>query len=93
MNAKELGAQSVSAFMRMRDDTDTIGGALHGMKFDRCDGITKRELFAAMCLQGFAADPTLNNLSMSMDALAAQSAKAAVCWADALLAELAKDQP
>ncbi len=84
MNAKELGAQSVSAFMRMRDDTDTIGGALHGMKFDRCDGITKRELFAAMCLQGLVT----RVMPGEIDSLA----RVCVGFADKLLAELAKDQ-
>lgn len=44
------------------------------------EGLTKRELIAAMAMQGFAANPQGNDI-----------ARAAVRWADALLAELAKD--
>lgn len=48
-------------------------------------GLTKRELFAAMVLQGFAADPnTAENTPI-------ESAGAAVDWADALLAALEAD--
>ena len=42
-------------------------------------GLTKRELIAAMAMQGFAANPQGNDI-----------AKLAVRWADALLTELAK---
>lgn len=49
------------------------------------DGLTKRELFAAMAMQGFAADPGITEARP--EALAA----GAVRWADALLAELAKE--
>lgn len=47
-------------------------------------GLTKRELFAAMAMQGMAADPGTNELSAKDVALLS------VVWADALLAELAK---
>jgi len=47
-------------------------------------GLTKRELFAAMVMQGLAADP-------SCTGEASAYAGVAVKWADALLAELAKD--
>lgn len=46
------------------------------------DGLTKRELFAAMAMQGFASDP--NTTTSSVDVLA----RIAVVWADALLAAL-----
>lgn len=46
-------------------------------------GLTKRELFAAMAMQGFAADP-------KVAAPAAGVAQLAVKWADALLTELEK---
>ena len=45
-------------------------------------GLTKRELFAAMAMQGFAALP---NGSCPDDCM-----RVAVIWADALIAELAK---
>lgn len=48
------------------------------------NGMTKRELFAAMMMQGFAACPT-NPGSI------AAAAEYATKWADALLAELAKE--
>lgn len=51
-----------------------------------CYGLTKRELIAAMAMQGFAADPDVH-------AEAAVVAVIAVKWADALLAELAKGGP
>ncbi len=47
-------------------------------------GLTKRELFAAMAMQGFASCP-------SVEATAERCAAGAVAWADALLAELAKE--
>ena len=51
-----------------------------------CDnaGLTKRELIAAMAMQGFASDP-------SCTGEASVYAGVAVKWADALLAELAKE--
>ena len=47
-------------------------------------GLTKRELFAAMAMQGFAACVSCNG---TIEA----HAEYAVKWADALLAELAKE--
>lgn len=51
-------------------------------------GITKRELFAAMAMQGLASVPAEGGLKPSY--IAADAANA-VAYADALLAELAKD--
>lgn len=47
-------------------------------------GLTKRELFAAMVMQGFASDPT----AIGVGSLA----ESAVDWADALLAALEKSK-
>ncbi|WP_423176274.1 MULTISPECIES: hypothetical protein [unclassified Stenotrophomonas maltophilia group] len=47
-------------------------------------GLTKRELFAAMVMQGFASDPDATGLDML--------AESAVDWADALLAALEKSK-
>lgn len=49
-------------------------------------GCSKRELFAAMALQGLLAASNLSNLSG--EKLIAESA---VCYADALLAKLGKE--
>lgn len=46
-------------------------------------GLTKREWFAGMAMQGFAADPEISGGYQAI-------ASTAVAWADALLAELAK---
>lgn len=46
-------------------------------------GLSKREYFAAMAMQGFAADP-------SITVTREQLVKAAVNWADALITELQK---
>lgn len=51
-------------------------------------GLTKRELFAAMVLQGFAACPHIDGSPKFLR----DHASRAVEWADALLAELAKVQ-
>lgn len=50
----------------------------------RSAGLTKRELIAAMAMQGFASDPNCTGNVQSV-------AECAVKWADCLLAELAKD--
>ncbi len=47
-------------------------------------GLTKRELFAAMVMQGFASYPDATGLEML--------AESAVDWADALLAALEKSK-
>jgi hypothetical protein len=50
-------------------------------------GVTKRELFAAMAMQGMLADPNIRgDISELPGVVAAES----VAFADALLAELAK---
>lgn len=50
-------------------------------------GLTKRELFASMVLQGMAAS---NGTDGAYYSSASSTASQAVEWADALLAELAK---
>lgn len=67
---------------------DTTGPAfplpLGNQYVDPCvAGLTKREYFAAMVMQGFAADP-------SITVTREQLTKAAVGWADALITELQK---
>jgi hypothetical protein len=52
-------------------------------KTRRIAGVTKREMFAAMAMQGFAANPSCTSNSVA-------NARASVIWADALLAELSK---
>lgn len=71
MNAKELGAQSAN--YRWEEGES------------RNFGLTKRELFAAMAMQG-----TLSNDAERFDVCIARDS---VRMADFLLAELAKDQP
>ena len=51
-------------------------------------GLTKRELFAAMAMQGLSSNPAMCTMS---DGPASAIAQWAVQHADALLAELAKD--
>lgn len=56
-------------------------------------GLTKRELFAAMAMQGLISNPTAwsNGTSMEPDEASLKAcAEHAVAYADALLAELAK---
>jgi len=48
-------------------------------------GLTKREWFAGMAMQGFAADPKSNDWSVG------SNMDAAVIWADALIAALNKE--
>jgi len=55
-----------------------------GDAITRDSGMTKRELFAAMAMQGMAIDGELPYDS---------AARMAVKYADALIAELAKEQP
>ena len=55
-------------------------------------GLTKREYFAGLAMQGFvAANPPTTETNPDM--VAKITARAAVSFADALLAELAKEQP
>ena len=49
-------------------------------------GLTKRELFAAMAMQGYLANPNVDP-----DTAVKAYAQHSVTYADALLAELAKD--
>jgi hypothetical protein len=60
--------------------------------WDSWYGLTKREYFAGLAMQGFvAANPPTTETNPDM--VAKITARAAVSFADALLAELAKDQP
>lgn len=52
-------------------------------------GLTKRELIAVMALQGLASVPSPSGIT---DGAIAHDVGAAVAYADALLAELAKEQ-
>lgn len=56
----------------------------HGGPTEPDFGLTKRELIAAMAMQGLASDPNCTGNVQSV-------AECAVKWADCLLAELAKD--
>ena len=80
MNAKELGAQPAMPSSSGHQDARNIGW-IGG-------GLTKRELFAAMAMQGFLANSCDENCVMGQKAVAY-----CVGMADALLVELAKDQP
>ena len=74
MDAKTLGQQPVNA-----GEFDYIGSNRAA-----ANGITKRELFAAMAMQGL--------LASSVDGLWPAFAESAVRAADALLAELSREQ-
>ena len=76
--AKENGGEPVN-FIPMGDATDR-GTHLWAPSF----GLTKRELFAAMAMQGFCARGPVSHIDLT--------ARTAVDVADALLAELAKPQ-
>lgn len=52
-----------------------------------CRGLTKRELFAAMAMQGICADPEAHKDEQTAPGIAIGAVKCA----DALLAELAKE--
>lgn len=75
MDAKTLGMQPVHA-----GEWEYINGNRAAAK-----GITKRELFAAMAMQGY--------IARALPGEPAYWADLAVKCADALLAELAKEQP
>ena len=57
---------------------------------DGHNGLSLRQHYAGLAMQGFLADP---NTTGKFDVLAPFVAQAAVKFADALLAELAKVQP
>lgn len=78
LQAQALGSERVTPMI-------SPGGA----HYIEC-GLSKRELFAAMMMQGFAADPATNVSSDRREEFLRGLAKAAVGWADALLKELAK---
>lgn len=62
----------------------TLGGVL----IDSFGGLTKRELFAAMAMQGLLGTITLSRYE---DSTIMGVVRASVEYADALIAELAKD--
>ncbi len=62
---------------------DEFGIAANGAQFFR-GGLTKRELFAAMAMQGFAAK------ARSYEINGHTAAHSSIAWADALIRELAK---
>lgn len=75
-----------------RSDGDLDNGAFghqSGPSLWQFAGLTKRELFAAMAMQGFCADPSCHQLFADPE----EMAENAVGCADALLAELTKAQP
>lgn len=72
---RALGNQPAHPFAEHNDD---------GSHYYDHAGLTKRELIAAMAMQGFASDPNCTGNVQSV-------AECAVKWADCLLAELAKD--
>lgn len=78
MDAKKLGQQPVTAHIAQLPASYEV---------QQHSGLTKRELFAAMAMQGLCVDT--GTAGMKLDALAAQSVE----LADSLLAELAKEQP
>lgn len=78
MDAKKLGQQPVTAHIAQLPASYEV---------QQHSGLTKRELFAAMAMQGLCADT--GTAGMKLDALAAQSVE----LADSLLAEPAKEQP
>lgn len=55
------------------------------------EGLTKRELIAAMAMQGLASTP-YSGVSLSPADIVRLDVSRAVMYADALLAELAKEQ-
>ena len=78
MNAKELGAQPAMPSSSGHQDARNIGW-IGG-------GLTKRELFAAMAMQGICMQGYDGGVPQAV-------ASNAVYAADKLLAALAKDQP
>ena len=65
-------------------------GAMQGESINF--GLTKRELFAAMAMQGMLAQVAAESTPTAWDAAPEVAAAGAVRCADALLAELAKPQ-
>lgn len=86
MDAKELGDQPAYAGAVDHVLIPSDGSRAQKIEY-RTTGLTKRELFAAMALQGLLA----GGASSDSSTLTIVAASAAL--ADALLAELAKDQP
>lgn len=80
MNAKELGNQPHLPC------TYPVGD-----NWAFCPGFTKREYISALAMQGMCSNPTISNTDPSRTG-AEVVAEAARIMADALLAELAKDQ-
>lgn len=103
MNAKELGAQPIAALPPIDCFRESSSPHLKGQSFpDKIfrDGLTKRELFAAMALQGLLSAPIADYENADPAAMAEYKghpigeffASESVRFADRLLAELAKEQ-
>lgn len=90
MNAKELGAQKTVPTLRQHDERNYMQAKAAGIELQPYleGGLTKRELFAAMLMQEI-----VGNNEFSPDRREQECASDAIRYADALLAELAKDQP
>ncbi len=68
----------------MTNPTDSINGCIHGAALDVGQkGLTKREYFAVMAMQGFVSSP-LRHTPPDYDAISAMS----LDMADALIAKL-----
>lgn len=58
---------------------------------DECAGLTKREYFSAMAMQGLLSNPVYNNPNEKSKMVSVPNlTKAAICYADALIEELNK---
>jgi len=91
MNAKELGSQEVHGyFMPARREPAGVGFVNYPAYFKH--GLTKREMFG---LEMFASLVSRSDFKVSIDGerLGENEARIALSLADALLAELSKEQP
>ena len=78
-----------SIFDKHVTDGDHYAYATSTDKFHQ-EGLTKRELFAAMAMQGMAANPADNYLAEVDGKIVNVTSKYAVEYADALITELNK---
>jgi hypothetical protein len=72
-------------------ETSEQGKSLGESSYMEYKGLTKREYFAAMAMQGMLSDPVLSDFKGSYEELASKVAKSSVSFANFLLAELAKE--
>lgn len=85
MNGKELGSMPLSGERNTHVSYDS------GAHWIKLGGITLRQHFAGLAMQGLIGSPSA--YATGSDAEIAYISRESVCLADALLAELAKDQP